>query len=99
MTEDKLVFIRGRIPEQRRDRFKALCALNRVTMEDVVSTLIDGWIDKQDGISSQEKLEKFLAGLAEGKRPDDKDCLIAAQEMGVKEESIFKLRDTIFKNQ
>ncbi|MBC1218848.1 ParG [Nostoc sp. UCD121] len=47
MTE-KQVFVRGKISESQKARFKAACALINRPMDEVMAELIEEWLKTQD---------------------------------------------------
>lgn len=47
MSEEKLVSIRVFMPDDLRAKFKAQCALESRTMNDVVVSLVEEWIQQQ----------------------------------------------------
>ncbi len=49
------VFVRGRVPESLRARFKATCALEGRDMSDVLRELIEGWLEENEKSSSAKK--------------------------------------------
>jgi len=49
MTEEKTVAIRVTMESDLRARFKAQCALNQTSMNDVVTELIQRWLQEQKG--------------------------------------------------
>ena len=57
MTEEKQVFVRGRVAESIRGRFKALCALKNRTMDSVMEELILKWLSENE-LSAKNKEDK-----------------------------------------
>jgi predicted DNA-binding protein len=49
------VFVRGRVPESLRARFKATCALEGRDMSDVLRELIEGWLEENEKSSPAKK--------------------------------------------
>lgn len=47
MSEEKTVSIRVQMPDSLRAKFKAECALKGETMNDVVVSLIEQWLQKK----------------------------------------------------
>ncbi|NMG20714.1 plasmid partition protein ParG [Brasilonema bromeliae] len=45
---EKEVFVRGRVPESVRARFKAACALKNKTMDSVMESLILEWLKENE---------------------------------------------------
>jgi predicted DNA-binding protein len=45
---EKPVFVRGRVPESLRARFKATCALEGRDMSDVLKELIENWLEENE---------------------------------------------------
>lgn len=45
---EKPVFVRGRVPESLRARFKATCALEGRDMSDVLKELIEKWLEENE---------------------------------------------------
>ncbi|MGQ4648145.1 plasmid partition protein ParG [Lyngbya aestuarii] len=45
---EKPVFVRGRVPESLRVRFKATCALEGRDMGDVLKELIENWLEEKE---------------------------------------------------
>ena len=45
---EKSVFVRGRVTETVRARFKSACALQNRTMDSVMEELILNWLEQQD---------------------------------------------------
>lgn len=45
---EQTVFIRGRVPESVRARFKANCALQRRDMSEVLEELINKWLEQYE---------------------------------------------------
>jgi len=45
---EKSVFVRGRVPESVKIRFKATCALKNKTMDSVMEELIVNWLEKNE---------------------------------------------------
>ena len=54
---EKPVFIRGRVPESVRARFKAVCALEGRDMSDVLNELIEKWLAENEKPSSFKKVK------------------------------------------
>lgn len=54
---EKPVFVRGRVPEVVRARFKATCALEGRDMGDVLQELIEKWLEEHEA-ASQAKIGK-----------------------------------------
>lgn len=51
MTEEKQVFVRGRVKESVRARFKAMCAIRNRTMDSVMEEIILKWLRDNEAIS------------------------------------------------
>jgi predicted DNA-binding protein len=49
------VFVRGRVPESVRARFKATCALEGRDMSDVLKELIENWLEEHENPSPGKK--------------------------------------------
>ncbi len=45
---EKTVFVRGRVDESVRSRFKAMCALKNRTMDSVMEELILKWLEENE---------------------------------------------------
>lgn len=45
---EQTVFIRGRVPESVRARFKSICALQRRDMSEVLVELINKWLEEYE---------------------------------------------------
>lgn len=45
---EQSVFIRGRVPESVRARFKSICALQRRDMSEVLVELINKWLEEHE---------------------------------------------------
>lgn len=52
---EKPVFVRGRVPESVRARFKATCALEGRDMGDVLQELIEKWLEEQEAASQAKQ--------------------------------------------
>ncbi len=52
---EKPVFVRGRVPESVRARFKAVCALEGRDMSDVLNELIEKWLAENEKPSPFKK--------------------------------------------
>ncbi|HEY9638461.1 MAG TPA: plasmid partition protein ParG [Coleofasciculaceae cyanobacterium] len=52
---EKPVFVRGRVPESVRARFKATCALEGRDMGDVLRELIEKWLEEYENPSPAKK--------------------------------------------
>lgn len=52
---EKPVFVRGRVPDSVRARFKATCALRGRDMSDVLKELIEKWLDENEQPSPAKK--------------------------------------------
>ena len=49
------VFVRGRVPESVRARFKATCALEGRDMSEVLRELIEQWLEEHENPSPSKK--------------------------------------------
>ena len=49
------VFVRGRVPESVRARFKATCALEGRDMSEVLRELIEQWLEEHENSSYTKK--------------------------------------------
>jgi hypothetical protein len=49
-----------------------------------------------DPSDQMEDVIRFLRKLAEGDRPSDSDCILAAHDAGIQEEHLIQLRDRLF---
>ena len=49
------VFVRGRVPESIRARFKATCALEGRDMSEVLRELIEKWLEEHENPSPTKK--------------------------------------------
>jgi len=49
------VFVRGRVPESVRARFKATCALEGRDMSEVLRELIEQWLEEHENFSPTKK--------------------------------------------
>lgn len=49
------VFVRGRVPESVRARFKATCALEGRDMSEVLRELIEKWLEDHENPSATKK--------------------------------------------
>ena len=49
------VFVRGRVPESVRARFKATCALEGRDMSEVLRELIEQWLEEHENSSPTKK--------------------------------------------
>ncbi|WP_348230285.1 plasmid partition protein ParG [Trichocoleus desertorum] len=49
------MFVRGRVPESIRARFKATCALQGRDMSDVLGELIEQWLQKNENPPAQKR--------------------------------------------
>ena len=49
------VFVRGRVPESVRARFKATCALEGRDMSEVLRELIEQWLEEHENPSPTKK--------------------------------------------
>lgn len=76
-------------------KFKTYCLNRGAEYSAVAEEIFDAWLQQQDETDTNE-IGKFLKALADGDRPDDADCIIAAHELGIKEELALKLRDRVF---
>ncbi|MBF2016359.1 MAG: ParG [Rivularia sp. T60_A2020_040] len=55
MTQkENQVFIRGRVPESLRARFKAMCALKGRDMGDVLKELVEKWLEDNENPSPNQ---------------------------------------------
>jgi predicted DNA-binding protein len=52
---EKPVFVRGRVPESVRARFKATCALEGRDMGDVLRELIEKWLEEHENFPPAKK--------------------------------------------
>ncbi len=52
---EKQVFVRGRVPDSVRARFKATCALQGRDMSDVLNELIEKWLAENEKPPSTSK--------------------------------------------
>jgi hypothetical protein len=52
---EKPVFVRGRVPESLRARFKSTCALEGRDMSDVLRELIEGWLAANENPLQKKK--------------------------------------------
>lgn len=48
MDEEKPVFVRARVPQNIRARFKAACALQGKGINDVLNELIEKWLEDNE---------------------------------------------------
>lgn len=48
MDEEKPVFVRARVPQKVRARFKAACALQGKGINDVLNELIERWLEENE---------------------------------------------------
>lgn len=55
MTGEKQVFVRGRVEESVRARFKAMCAIKNRTMDSVMEEIILKWLQENESPSPKDK--------------------------------------------
>lgn len=56
MTDsNKQVFVRFRVEEEKRDRFKIACIQLKTTMDEVLKGLLDKWLEENDPESTKNK--------------------------------------------
>jgi hypothetical protein len=53
--EEKLVAVRGFVPESLRNTFKAVCAEEGKTMSEVFSEFVEGYVAERRGKPNQKK--------------------------------------------
>lgn len=46
--EEKKVFVRGRVAESIKTKFKAMCAIENQTMDSVMEQLIKKWLEEKE---------------------------------------------------
>lgn len=69
---EKEVFIRGRVPQSIRARFKATCALRDRDMSDVLKELVEKWlIENEVSTASSEKTAKKSKNSSTDQDEDD----------------------------
>lgn len=56
-SQEGMSSIKVVIPEDLKGRFKSLCALRHVTMNDVLSNFIEQWVDENESSSQSDKQE------------------------------------------
>ncbi len=76
-------------------KFKTYCLNKGQEYSEVAENIFDAWLHQQQEEDIDE-VSKFLKALAEGDKPSDADCIIAAHEAGIKEELALRLRDRVF---
>ena len=76
-------------------KFKTYCLNQGQEYSAVAEEIFDNWLQQQPEDNTSD-VSKFLKALAEGDKPSDADCIIAAHELGIKEELALKLRDRVF---
>ncbi|WP_196528430.1 plasmid partition protein ParG [Nostoc commune] len=55
MTEEKQVTYKMFLPESMRARFKSICALKQVSMNEVLVELVENWIKESESKSDRDK--------------------------------------------
>lgn len=61
MTEEKQVTYKMFLPESMRARFKSICALKGVSMNEVLLELVETWVTKNEAHSSKTDRDKGAA--------------------------------------
>jgi hypothetical protein len=62
---EKPVFVRGRVPESMKARFKATCALRGRDLGDVLQELIEKWLEEHETASQIKKTSGISQNLVE----------------------------------
>jgi len=53
--EEKKVFVRGRVAESVKIKFKARCAIENQTMDSVMEELIKNWLEEKENNKNDSK--------------------------------------------
>jgi hypothetical protein len=102
MADEKKVALKGDVPESLRNKFKSLCAINNITMSEVLEDIVRKWINSHENMGHENTddsgitAESFLKMLADNKRPTAIQRAILADTLDIPVEVLDRVIECLF---